>query len=154
MKRRENKMARLCCFKRDLCSFKIAHLAYENHFWRLAQCCTKCRRKVARVVTDFTLVDRRTFVRVQVLDWIFDRDHVVVLLFVDDVDECGLGRALAGTGWTSNEHKAVAQLGDIGQMRWQAESLERGDVSRNHAHHDGVNAALLKDIHAEASPGR
>src|ERR1044072_345522 len=150
MKGRENKVPGLRSFKCDLRSFKITHLADENHFWRLAQGRTECRRKVARVVTDFALVNRRTFVQVQILDWIFDRDDMVVLLLVDDVDDCGLSRALAGTGWTSHEHEAVAKLGDIGQMRRQPESLQSGNVRRNDAHYDGVNAALLEDIHAEA----
>ena len=108
-------------------------------------------RKVARVVTHFALVNRRTFVRVQILDWIFDRDDVVVLFLVDDVDDCCLSRALAGTGRASNEDKAVAKLGDIGQMRGQAEGFECGNVRRNYAHHDRIDATLLKDIDTEAS---
>jgi hypothetical protein len=102
-------------FERDLGSLEVSHLADQDYFGRLAQSRAQCGRKVARVVADLALVDRRSFVQVKILDWIFDGDDVVVLLLVDDVDDCGLRGALAGAGWTSHEHEAVAQLGDLAQ---------------------------------------
>src|SRR6185503_15506271 len=110
-------------FERNLGSLKISHLADEDYFRRLSQSRAKGGRKVSRVVSDFTLVDRRAFVQVKVLDWILDGDDVVILLLVDDVDDGGLRGALAGAGWASHEDKAVAQLGDVAQVRRQTEGF-------------------------------
>src|SRR5215212_3485490 len=56
MKRGKHEVTRLRSFEGDLCGFEIPHLADENHFGRLAQSCTQGGRKVARVMSDFTLV--------------------------------------------------------------------------------------------------
>ena len=39
----------------------------------------------------------------KILNRIFNRDDVVMLLLVDEVDDRSLGRALTGSGWTSHE---------------------------------------------------
>src|SRR5689334_16212002 len=97
-------MARFGSFKRDLCSFEIPHFADENHFRRLAQRGTQGRRKVARVVSDFALIDGGSFVIVKILNRIFDGDNVVGLLLIDDVDDGGLSGALARARWTGDQY--------------------------------------------------
>src|SRR5688500_3959763 len=90
----------------------------------------------------------------EIFDRIFDRDNVILLLFVDDVDDGGLGGALARAGWSSDEHEAVAEFGDIREVRRKAERFQRRDFGRDDAHHDRVDAALLKDIYAKSRARR
>src|SRR5262245_21899951 len=141
-------------FERDLCGFKVAHLADEDHFGSLTKSGAQCRRKVARIMPDLTLVDSGSLVQVQILDRILDGDDVVVLLFVDDVDDGGLRGALARAGRTSYQHQAIAKLGDITQLRRQTERLERRNVSWDNPHDNRIDATLLKYVDAKTRSGR
>jgi phosphohistidine phosphatase SixA len=55
-------MAGLGRLQSDFGRFEVSHLANQDHFRRLAQRGAQGGRKVARVVADFALVDRGTFV--------------------------------------------------------------------------------------------
>ncbi len=52
----------------------------------------------------------------EVFDWIFDGDDMVVLLLVDDVDDCRLSGTFAGAGGTGDEHQTVPQLGNLARV--------------------------------------
>ena len=87
--------------------------------------------------------------RVQKLDRIFDRDDVVVVRLVDEIDDRGEGRALTASGWSSDEHDAVFDVYYLFQYIGQVEIAEPRRPHRNHAHDDRVRAALLEDVHAK-----
>ena len=147
-------MSGLGGFQRNLGGFIVTHFADQNHLGRLAQCGAQGRRKVFRVMSDLALINGRVLVGVQVLDRIFDRHHVIVLRFVNDVDDCGERGTFAGTRRSRNEHQAVFQLGNICQLGRQSQSRQRRYVGRNNAHHDRIHTALLKNIAAKTGARR
>ena len=88
--------------------------------------------------------------RGQVLERIFDGHNVVMLFFVDDVDDCGLSGALTGPRWASDEHQTIPEIRNLFEMLRQAEVFERGNLGGDNSHNDGIDASLLKDIYTEA----
>jgi len=50
---------------------------------------------------------------------IFNRHDVVVLRFVDQIDDRRQRRALSAPGWTGNQHDAVLDLGNLHQLLGQ-----------------------------------
>ena len=89
--------------------------------------------------------------RVQKLDRILDGDDVVVVRFVDQIDDRSERRTLATAGWPSDQHDPVFDIYYLFQLFRQIEIAEVRRSHRNHAHDDRVRAALLEDIHAKTS---
>ncbi len=56
----------------------------------------------------------------------------------------------AGAGWPSHQHQSVSQFGDLGKLGGQVERFQSGNVRGNNAHHDRIDAALLKNVDAKA----
>ena len=108
-------------FEDDLDGFAVAHLADQNDFRRLPQGGAQGVSEAGRVAMQFALVNGGAFVVVQELDGIFDGDDVIVLLAIDAVEEHGQGGGLARSGRAGDEDDAIAKLGDIGEVRGQAE---------------------------------
>src|ERR1044072_1026432 len=123
---RKYEVAGLSRFQCNFSSFVVAHFADQNDLRRLAQGGAQGRGKVVGVVPAFALIGRRILVRVTIFDRIFDRDDVIVLGFINDVDHRCESRALAGTGGTGDEHEAISQLRDFGQLAGSVQGGERG----------------------------
>src|SRR5215470_596064 len=85
----------------------------------------------------------------QKLDRIFDRDDVVVVRLIDQINDGGERRALATAGRSSDEHDPVFDVYYFFQYVGQIEIAEPRRPHGNNAHDDRVRAALPKDIHAE-----
>src|SRR5437764_5734367 len=108
VERRQNQMTSLGCFQGDFGSFVIAHFSDQDYLGRLSQRSAQSRRKVFRIVTDFSLIDCRVLVRVKIFDRIFDRDDMIVLCLVNYIDHRCERRALTGTRWSGNQNQSVA----------------------------------------------
>src|ERR1043166_1969111 len=105
-------------------------------------------------MANLALVDGRILVRVEILNWIFDGDNVVMLSLVDDVDHSRLSRTLAGAGWSGHQHQAILELGNVGELLRKAKRFQGGNIGGDNAHHDRIDAALLKDVDTKAGPRR
>src|SRR5205085_4463821 len=103
-----------------------------------------------RVRTDLALVNGGAPVRVQELDLVFEGDDVIVILAIDAINDRGKRRGFTCACGAGDEHEAVAQTGDLAEVRRQIQQVERRHFGRDDAHDDGVRTALLKDIDAEA----
>src|SRR5579864_2767436 len=100
---------------------------------------------------DLTLIDQTLLVVVKKLDWVFDRDHMLVALVVDLVEHGGERGGLARTCRTGDEHQAARLVAQPSHDCGESESVERLDFPWDRPE-DGCNgAALMKDIAAEAS---
>src|SRR2546423_8980532 len=99
---RQNQMTSFGCFQGDFGSFVIAHFSDQDYLWRLSQRSAQSRRKVFRIVTDFSLIDCRVLVRVEIFDRIFDRNAMIMLCLVDYIDHRRERRALTATRWSGN----------------------------------------------------
>ena len=147
-------MAGLGGFHGDFNRLAVAHLANQDYFGRLPQRGAQGQRKIWRVGMQLALMNRRVLVRVQKLNRILDRDDVVVLRLVNEIDDRGERRALAAAGRTGHQHDTVLHLDDVAHLRRQIEIREVRRPRRNYAHHDRVCAALLENVHAKAAKTR
>ena len=107
VQRRHDEVAGLGCGQGGADRLGVAHLADEDDVGVLAHRGAQRDREVGRVVTHLALGDDRLLVRVQDLDRVLDRDDVDLLVGVDEVDQRGQGRRLAGAGGARDEHEAT-----------------------------------------------
>ena len=95
------------------------------------------------------------WLRVQELDRVLDRHDVVGARAVDEVDERGERRRLAGTGRAGDEHETARQLRELRRRPSGTPSVSSFLISvgmRRNAATD--RAALLVEVHAEAGVRR
>src|SRR5690349_4670825 len=88
------------------------------------------------------------------LDGIFNRDDVVVLCFIDQIDDRGERGTFAAAGRAGNEHDPILQLDDVAQLRRQIEILKSRRPFRNHTHYDRMRSALFEYVDAKTTETR
>ena len=96
--------------------------------WRSAA--RSAARERRRVAVQLALVHRALLVQVQELDRILDGEDVLGARLVDQVDDRGQRRRLAGSGRSGDEHDAVLERGDVGDRRRQASARRSTGSSR------------------------
>lgn len=69
--------------------FAVANFADQHHIRRLAQGVFQRGVKTAGIDADFTLIDDRALVPMDVLDRVFDGDDVPGTMAIAMIDECG-----------------------------------------------------------------
>ena len=135
---------------RRLHRLQVAELAHEDHVGILPQGPTECLGEARHVAADLPLVDRALLRAVVKLDRILDRDDVVVVVFVDEVDQRGERGALAGAGGPGDEKQATGPrdhlLADLGHAELLGREQLVGDLPQHHRH----GAALLEHAHAKS----
>ena len=89
MQGRESKVTRFGDAECGFDSFEIAHFSYEHHIRILTQSSSQSLRKSLRVGINLTLIHDAALMVVQKLDRIFDRENVLVPLFIDLVNYGG-----------------------------------------------------------------
>src|SRR4029078_3694584 len=95
------------------------------------------------------VMHRAELVVVHELDGIFDRDDVIFLCRIDQVDDRSEGSRFARTGRAGDEHQAGLEVGNASHSDWQIELLPVWRLVWNDAHHDRVSSALSKDVYAK-----
>src|SRR2546430_10700980 len=101
------------------------------------------------------LMNCRILMTVQELDRIFNRDNVVVLGFINQIDDGCERRTLAAAGGTSDQHDTGLHLDDLAQLLRQTKVFEARRPRRNNPHHNCIGAALSEDVDAKSVyPGR
>src|SRR5437868_9726492 len=96
------------------------------------------------------LMNCRILVAVQEIDRILDRDDVIKLRFVNQIDNRRERRALAAAGRTSDQHDTVLHLDNLAQLLRQTKVFEARRARRNHAHYDRVGSALLENVDSKS----
>src|SRR2546421_12160172 len=95
------------------------------------------------------LMNSRTLMAVQELDRIFNRDDVIELRFIDQIDDGCEGGTLATAGWTGHQHDTGLQLDNLEQLLRQTKIFEARRPRRYHAHYDLIRPALREDVDPE-----
>ena len=108
----EHQVAGLGGGQGDRDGLQVAELADEDHVRVLPQHVLERGAEAVGVRADLALVDQRLLVLVQELDRVLDGDDVVGAGAVDQVDERGERRRLAGTGRAGDEHEAAGEGGE------------------------------------------
>ena len=86
---------------------QVAHFADEDDVGVHAQGPADALREVGHVDADLALVDRALLVLVVVLDRVFDRDDVPVVVVVEEVDHAGQAGRLARAGRPGDQQQAA-----------------------------------------------
>src|SRR6266705_1928424 len=84
--------------------------------------------EAAGIAMQLTLVDNAILVRVKKLDWVLNRENVIGMQFVDQINNCGQRRRLSRAGWPGHQHNTVAQPSDILQLHRQIQLLKLGTL--------------------------
>src|SRR4051812_40165621 len=87
----------------------------------------------------------------QELDRVFDSDDVLGPGRVDAIEHRRERSGLTGTGDAGDEHHAASFLADLFDDLWHVELFERLDLGGDDAEDESDVAALLEDVHTEAS---
>ena len=133
----------------------VAQLADHDDVGVLAQRALERRCERSRVRADLALAHHRLLARVHVLDRVFDRDHVVGGLAVDDVDDRRERAGLAVAGGPGDHDEALVVV--RGVARWPRASPSAasvGNVARDEAERGLEPGALARDVDAEAARRR
>ena len=92
----------------------------------------------------------RFLVLVVILDRVFQRDDVPVVVLVDEVDHAGQAGRLAGAGRPGDQQQAARPGDEPPDGLGHADLLEGQELARNAPQHHADVAALLEDGDAEA----
>src|SRR6266699_6951887 len=98
----------------------------------------------------FPLRDRASLIVVHEFDRFFDCHDVLGEVLIDVVDDRGLRRCFAGTGWAGNKDKAAAQMGKFFYNHGNSQLLEGSNLGRNQTKSRAVTIRLLEIITAKA----
>ena len=94
-------------FQRHFDRLAIAHLAEQNHFRRLPQRGPQSQRKIRRIRMQLALMNGRILVLVQKLDRIFDRNDVIKLCLVNQIDHRRQRRAFPAARRAGNQDNPI-----------------------------------------------
>jgi hypothetical protein len=106
--------------------------------------------KACDVDAYFTLVDGRLFVVMLKLDRVFDRNNVVINVFVKIVDHRRQRGRFTRPGWPGHQHQTAGSHDELFEDLGQVELIHGPQFDRDLPKHHGHFAALAKDRHAEA----
>lgn len=102
-------MPRLSRRQRHLHGLRIPHFSHDDDIGRLANRRAQRGREIRGVNADLHLFDEASLVRVLLLERIFNRDDVLMIATIDQIDERGHRGALARSCWSANEHETVGE---------------------------------------------
>ena len=128
---------------------RSAHFADEDDVGVHTQGAANALLEVGHVHADLALVDRAFLVLVVVLDRVFQRDDVAVVVLVDEVDHPRQAGRLAGAGRAGDEQQAARPGDEPLDRLGHADLLEGQELARNAPQHHADVAALLEDGDAE-----
>jgi hypothetical protein len=126
----------------------VAQLAHQDHVWVLSQRLAKCLIERDAVGADFELRDQRPVVAVQVLDRVLDRDHLHVVVVVDQLNHRRQRRAFAAAGRAGDQGQAPLREGDVHHGRRKVKLFDGRNDAADGAHGD----SRLPDGEVRAAP--
>src|SRR5436190_6640675 len=100
------------------------------------------------------LMNRRVFVVMEKLNWIFDRDDVIELRFINQIDNRCQSRTLAAARGAGHQHDTVLNVDYLAQLFRQVEFFETRGTLWDNPHDNRMRAALLEDVYAKTTQPR
>ena len=147
----EDQMAGFRGAQGDFHRVAIAHFADENDLGRLAQRGAQAVDVRIEINAQFTLVERRPIVRMNIFHRVFQSDDVEGLGCVDFVQNGGQCGGFAGAGGAGDKNQAGFFLRDELENFRELQLIQRGDDRIQLAADDGIISALGEDIDAETA---
>src|SRR5262249_26232366 len=121
--------------------FFVTHFADEHHVGVFTHGVLHTDLEVNHIKPDLALVDKALIFGEDEFDRVFERQDVLAVLMVDQVEHRRDGRALAGTGDAGKQHHALIVMAKLFDRGRQKEALEVGD---NAIHAPGNHADVAK----------
>jgi hypothetical protein len=120
---RQHEVARLGSGERDFDGLAIAKLADHDHVWIFTERCFQRGHEAQRVPSDFSVRHDRAFRWMHDLDRIFDRDDVVGVRGVEQIDESGHRRRLAVTARAGDDDEPLVVADGFLELARKTETL-------------------------------
>ena len=150
MQRAEHEKAGLGRSEREGDRFEIAHFPHQHNIGVLAQCRLQPSGKRSRIPRHFPLRDRASLIVVHEFDRFFDCHDVLGKVLINVIDQRGLRRRFAGTGWAGNKDKAAAQVSKFFYNHGDPQLLECSNLGGNQTKSCAVTIRLLEIVTAKA----
>ena len=149
MDRSEHQVARFGGMNGRHERFRVAHFAHEHHVRVFAHRVLHADAEVDHVEPDFTLVDQTLVLGEHEFDRVFERENVLAILVIDQIEHRSDRRAFAGTRNPGQQHHALIEMAKLFDLRRQEETAEVGHKTVHAASHEPDVTKLLQQIHAE-----
>ena len=131
--------------------FGIAHLADDEHVWRLAKSGAQRGGKIGRVMADFNLLNHAADICVLILNGIFDRDDVARVAAIDLIHQRGNRRRFARARRPADQDKSARKVGKLFDRGRKMQLMQKRNGRGQRADGSGGASTLLMQIDAEAA---
>src|ERR1700721_4655904 len=84
-------------------------------------------------------------------DGIFDGEDVIRVDIVDAIEHSCQRRRFARSGGPGDQHDASTKIHDLPELRRKMQIVKAGNYLSDYAHHNGVAAALLTQVHSKSA---
>ena len=132
--------------------FQLAHLAHQNHVRVLPQDGAEAVGEGAGILTHLPLVDGAFVALIDVFDGVFQRNDMLGVPVVDDIQQAGQGGALTGAGFAGDQDDALVEAGEALTLLGKPDFGYGGDMIVEDSDGRGDTALLAEQIHAAAHP--
>ena len=123
----------------------------ENYVRILTQRCAQCRAKPRRIHPNLALIDVPLLIAMQKFDRIFNRNNVFRARRVHPIHHRRQRRRFAGPRNPRHQHQPAWHVADLLHDFRQEQFVKRSNFRWNDAQHQSHVAALLENVHTEAS---
>ncbi len=130
---------------------QIPHLSDHDHIRILPQSIFKSTGKGRGVGVDFSLVDERGIMSMEILDRILNRQDVTMPFLVDLVDQSCQGSGFSAAGGTGHQDQTARQICLLHHRLGNAQLLETRYSERNLPQGHGHVAPLHEDVASESA---
>ena len=129
---------------------EVTHFAHQDHIRVHAQRAADAFLEAADIDADLALVEQAFLVLVEVLDGVFQRDDMLVVVVVDEVEHAGQRGGFSRAGGAGDQQQAARAGDEALDHLGHADLLEGEEAAGDPAKHHADGAALLENGAAEA----
>ena len=144
-------MSGLCCRDRSGDCLEVTHLSNKDHIRVFTECRTESFTVAGGVTSDLSLVHYGFIMSVQILNRIFQRNNMVRIFLVDDMNQGCKCRGLTASGRPCHKNQASLTGGHIDYFLRDSESTRLRDFKRQTPHNRSICSSLLKYIDTKTS---
>ena len=127
----------------------ITHFAQKDHIRTLAQGSTQCRDIILGINIDLTLAYDTPVVPVKEFQRTLQCDDVLVIVFIDMVDDAREGSGFPASGRSCDQYHSFGEICKTNDLFRDTECGRIRQSKGNNTDHDGQGASLFECADAE-----